>query len=165
MRRTPATDQYWQAFAAATAIRAADYDVVAFGDSPGLADELAALALAGTKRATACLLRDVTVAGEPMPRVGGHVVVVDGAGIPCCIWRTTEVTVKPLVQVDDAFAWDEGEGDRTRADWLDGHRRYFARQAEREGFAFDDGIETVFERFTIVWPPDAADSSPRARHS
>ena len=25
------------------------------------------------------------------------------------------------------------------------------------GFAFCDRIETVFERFTLVWPPDAAD--------
>jgi len=160
MQRTPATDAYWRAFTTAVATTADDYDVATFGDSPALADELLALVLAGTKRATASLLRDVTVAGEPMPRVGGHVVVLDGAGQPRCIWRTTEVSVKPLIQVDDAFAWDEGEGDRTRAEWLDGHRRYFARQAARQGFAFNDGIETVFERFTIVWPPEAADAPP-----
>jgi uncharacterized protein YhfF len=153
-------DAYWRTFAAAVAITADDYDVVAFGDGPALADELLALVLAGTKRATACLLRDVTGAGEPMPRVGGHVVVLDGARVPRCIWRTTEVTVKPLIQVDDAFAWDEGEGDRSRTDWLDGHRRYFARQAVREGFAFHDDIATVFERFTIVWPPEVADAAP-----
>ena len=41
--------------------------------------------------------------------------------------------IKPLPQVDEAFAWDEGEGDRTREWWLDAHRRYFARQAMREG--------------------------------
>lgn len=157
MNRTTATDAYWQAFRAATGI-AGDYDAVAFGDGPALADELLALVLAGTKRATACLLRDVTVAGEPMPVVGGHVVAVDGAGVPRCIWRTTEVTVKPLSHVDDAFAWDEGEGDRTRAGWLDAHGGYFARQATRESFAFHDDIETVFERFTVVWPPEFADA-------
>jgi uncharacterized protein YhfF len=86
-------------------------------------------------------------------------VVVDGKGAPCCIWRTTDVTIKPLIEVDDTFAWDEGEGDRTRDDWLDGHRRYFMRQAAREGFAFHDRIETVFERFAVVWPPEAADRS------
>ncbi len=165
MRKTPATDAAWQAFVAAAKPDAADYDAVMFGDSPALADALLDLVLAGTKRATACLLRDVTVAGEPMPTVGGYVVVVSSAGVPGCIWRTTDVVVKPLIDVDAAFAWDEGEGDRTRADWLASHRRYFARQAEREGFAFDDAIETVFERFTVVWPPDAADALvPHRRH-
>jgi hypothetical protein len=40
---------------------------------------------------------------------------------------------------------------------LDAHRRYFGRQAAREGFVMHDGIETVFERFEIVWPPELAD--------
>ena len=34
-------------------------------------------------------------------------------GVHGSFWRTTEVTIKPLSQVDEAFAWDEGEGDRT----------------------------------------------------
>ncbi len=158
LAKTAVTDRYWQGFKAAAGIGHDRYDVVAFGDSAAMADELADLVLRGPKRATAGLLRDFTRGGEAMPDVGEHVVVIDGKGAPRCIWRTTEVTVKPLIEVDDAFAWDEGEGDRTRAGWLDGHRRFFARQAKRDGFAFDDRIETVFERFTVVWPPDAADS-------
>ena len=35
---------------------------------------------------------------------------------------------------------------------LDAHRRYFARQASREGCELDDEILTVFERFDVVWP-------------
>ena len=76
---------------------------------------------------------------------------------PMCIWRTTEITVKPLVDVDDAFAWDEGEGERTRAWWLSAHRSYFSGQAQREGFEMRDAIETVFERFEVVWPPEVVD--------
>ena len=54
--------------------------------------------------------------------------------------------------MDETFAWDEGEGDRTR-DWsLAAHRRYFNRLTSREGFDFDDNILTVFERFEVVWP-------------
>ncbi|MDE2143641.1 MAG: ASCH domain-containing protein [Elusimicrobia bacterium] len=87
------------------------------------------------------------------------VVVIDGRGRPRCVWRTTEVTVKPLLEADAVFAWDEGEGDRTLPDWLEGHRRCFRRQAAREGFDFHDGLETVFERFQVVWPPEAADKS------
>ena len=72
--------------------------------------------------------------------------------------------MKPLIDVDDAFAWDEGEGDRTRdwctRDWwLSAHREYFSAQARREGFDMFEMIETVFERFEIVWPPAIADPS------
>jgi uncharacterized protein YhfF len=126
------------------------------GDSPELADDLLDLMLKGRKRATASLARDYE-GEEPLPKVGDHVVVVDGAGAPRCIWRTTEVTIKPLDEVDDAFAWNEGEGDRSRAFWLDAHRRFFARQAAHEGFTMHDRMATVFERFTLVWPPEAAD--------
>ena len=126
------------------------------GDSPELADDLLDLMLKGRKRATASLARDYE-GEEPLPKVGDHVVVVDGAGAPRCIWRTTEVTIKPLEEVDDAFAWDEGEGDRSRAFWLDAHRRCFARQAAREGFTMHDRMPTVFERFALVWPREAAD--------
>lgn len=152
MEKSPEVRAFWAAFRAAGGPAHDEYDLVSFGDSPAMADELAALVLNGPKRATAGLLRDFTVGGEAMPRVGGHAVVVDGTGRPVLVWRTTEVRVGPLSSVDEMFAWDEGEGDRTRADWLDGHTRFFKRQAEREGFEFRADIETVFERFTVVWP-------------
>lgn len=157
--KSPATDRFWHAFVAARGPATADYVVVAFGDTAALADELLELVMVGRKRATASLVRDYGPGGEPLPRVGDFVVVIDGRGAPACIWRTTEITVKPLNQVDDAFAWDEGEGDRTRADWLANHQAFFAAQAWREGFEMSDTIETVFERFEIVWPPEVADRS------
>jgi uncharacterized protein YhfF len=52
---------------------------------------------------------------------------------PRFIWRTTEVAIKPLSQVDETFTRDEGEGNRTRDWWLDAHRQLFTRQARREG--------------------------------
>ena len=64
--------------------------------------------------------------------------------------------IKPLSQVDEKFAWDEGEGGHAEW-WLTAHRRYFARQAMREGFEIDDEILTVFERFEVVWPLNVAD--------
>lgn len=154
--KTPAVRAFWDAYRKTSGAAADDYDVVAFGDGPAMADKLAELVLHGPKRATAGLRRDFGDGLEPLPRVGGHAVFVDGSGTPRGVWRTTEVTVKPLNAVDAAFAWDEGEGDRTLADWVAGHRRFFQRQAEREGFIFTDDIETVFERFRVVWPPEAA---------
>jgi len=159
LEKTPRTNDCWAEFMAATGNVAADYTVVAFGDTAEMANDLALLVVSGKKRATASLLRNYETGDEPLPQAGDFVVVVDGLGYPWCIWRTTEVVVKPLIDVDDAFAWDEGEGDRTRDWWLSAHREYFADQARREGFEMCDTIETVFERFEIVWPPGVADRS------
>ncbi len=155
--KSPEVVAFWQAFRRAKGVPEQDYDVCRMGDRPALADELLQLILAGPKRATACLLRDVEVGGEVMARVGGHVVVLDGQDRPRAIWCSKTVDVKPLNQVDEAFAWDEGEGERTREDWLAMHVRYFTRRAKAEGFAFDDSMPAVFERFILVWPSGYAD--------
>jgi len=159
IKKTPATNEYWAEFVAANGAIDRDYTVVVFGDGSEPWDELVDLVLCGTKRATASLARDYSSGDEPVPQVGDFVIVIDSKGIPRCIWRTTEIVVKPLIDVDDAFAWDEGEGDRTRDSWLFDHREYFTDQAAQEGFEMSDEIETVFERFEIVWPPDVADVS------
>ena len=127
-----------------------------------MATELAHLVIAGVKRVTASLARDYGEGREPIPRSGDFVIMLDGEGRPRFIWRTTEVTIKPLSQVDDAFAWDEGEGDRTRDWWLDAHRHYFVKQAARERFELDDDALTVFERFEVVWPLDLGEYDHRA---
>ena len=154
--RSPETDAFWQAFRRYTGLDHENYVVGSFGGSPEMATELAGLAIAGIKRAAASLARDYGEGREPI-KPGDLVMMLDGERRPRFIWRTTEVTVKPLSQVDEAFAWDEGEGDRTREWWLDAHRRYFVRQASREGFELEDDILTVFERFEVVWPLDVAD--------
>ncbi|SNS61851.1 Uncharacterized protein YhfF [Geodermatophilus saharensis] len=133
-----------------------------FGDGRALADELIALVLAGTKRATAGLVDDFAREGEPLPRIGGHWIACDGEGRPRAVLRSTELRVGRLDSVDDAFAWDEGEGDRTRADWLAGHLRYFTRTLAALGQEWDDDLEVVFERFAVVWPPEVADRADRA---
>lgn len=115
--KSQATNAYWAEFVEASGITEANYTVVAFGDATEEYDELVTLVLSGTKRATASLVRDYQSGDEPMPQVGDFVIVVDSASAPCCIWHTTEIVVKPMIAVDDAFAWDEGEGDRTRDNW------------------------------------------------
>jgi uncharacterized protein YhfF len=155
--KTDDTDSFFRAFKADAKVDVDRYDVVAFGDSEKMADELLELVLIGIKRATASLARDYGEGRDPLPAVGDHVVVVDGRNKPRCVWRTTEIIVKPLNTVDDVFAFDEGEGDRTRESWLRDHGAYFAREAARKGFKMRDDIETVFERFTIIWPRLFAD--------
>jgi uncharacterized protein YhfF len=155
LEKTTSTNAFWRGFLSATGTIATDYTVATLGDSAAMADKLVALVMSGRKRATASLLRDYATGAEPVPQAGDFVIVVDGGGRPRCIWRSTQVIVKPLNDVDEAFAWDEGEGDRSRDWWLSAHRDYFAAQSRREGFKMCDVIETVFERFEIVWPPAA----------
>jgi hypothetical protein len=62
-----------------------------------------------------------------------------------------EAFVAPLIAVDDRFAWDEGEGERTRDWWLDAHRRYFTRRAAILGIPFDEARSPLlYERFEVV---------------
>ena len=153
MKKTAAADNYWADFVSATSIVDDGYTVVVLGEGAAMAAELAGLVVSGRKRATASLRRDYGAGKDPLPQPGDFVMVVDSGGRPSCIWRTTEIVVKSLIACDDAFAWDEGEGDRSRDWWLSAHRAYFSAQARREGFAMSDTIETVFERFEVVWPP------------
>ena len=142
--------QLWDAYCSATGHAGHYRDVDAFGDDPAIADALLALVLAGTKRATCSLARDY--ADAPLPAPGDHWVITDGAGVPRCIIRTTRVELVPIREVDAAFAAVEGEGDGSLAYWKREHDAYFARQARREGFAYDDGMVGVCERFACVWP-------------
>ena len=155
--RSALTDEFWRAYREAAGLQRDNYDVVAFGDNTEMATELAELVVAGIKRATARLVRQFGPDGEPPPVVGGYVVLLDGADRPRAVWRTIEVRIGPLNTVDQRFAWDEGEGERTRDWWLSAHRRFFGRRAAAEGFRMHDEIETMFERFEVVWPPEIAD--------
>lgn len=126
-------------------------EAFAFGDSAELADELAELVVSGPKRATVGWIAEAEALGEHQPAVGDYWIILDGAGRPRCTIRTVEAFEAPLLAVDDRFAWDEGEGDRTRDWWLDGHRHYFARRAEILGIPFDEAESPLlYERFELV---------------
>ena len=125
-------------------------DAFQFGDSFELANELADLVVNGPKRATCGTIAELEAANEAVPAVGDYWVACDGSGRPAAIIRTTDVRVGPLSSVDDRFAWDEGEGDRTRAHWLDAHTRCFTRALAAMGQEMHPDIEVVFERFEVV---------------
>jgi uncharacterized protein YhfF len=150
-----AVARMWRAYIEATGTDAELAGSFAFGDSPELADKLAELVLRGPKRATAGLLLDCELGGEPLPRAGDLSVVLGGDGRAVCVIRTSEVRVKPLYEADAAFAWDEGEGDRTLEWWRQAHDAYFTRRCQELGVTFSDDLEVVFERFELVWPREA----------
>ena len=75
-----------------------------FGDSPTLADELAALVLAGIKTATCWAVGD-----GASTHVGKRMVVLSGSGCPLAVIETVELTQRSFNGVDAVFAYDEGE--------------------------------------------------------
>ena len=147
-----AVDAMWVSYVAGSGYGGPLMTAFAFGDSAEMADELGLLVLYGPKRATAELVQAFAAQDEPLPRAGDRCVVLGGDGRPLAVVRTTDVRVGPLSSVDDRFAWDEGEGDRTRAWWLEAHTRFFSRQCTAMGMTFSDDIGVVFERFELVWP-------------
>jgi uncharacterized protein YhfF/GNAT superfamily N-acetyltransferase len=136
-----------------------------FGDSPELAHELAELVVHGPKRATAGLVAYNERHPDEVPRPDGYSVVTEFDGTPRCVIRTAWLDQRPLREVDAAFAWDEGEGDRTLADWMDGHRRFFNRECKALGIDFSDDLPVLLERFELLYPFEAAlnpvDCGPR----
>ncbi|MEU4426986.1 ASCH domain-containing protein [Actinoplanes sp. NPDC024001] len=151
-----AAEELWKQYQAArpdAAAAAPDYTVERFGDSPQLADDLLALVLAGIKRATSSLVADFSAEGTPMPRIGGHWIVCDGAGTPRVVLRTTELRIGAFDSVDESFAHAEGEDERTREAWMREHRRYW----QRTNAGWTEADEILFERFSVVFPPEVAD--------
>jgi uncharacterized protein YhfF len=155
-----AAARMWDDYAATHAEAAGpdrDYVVDRFGDSAELSDELLGLVTHGPKRATAELVTEFRARDEQLPRIGSHWIACDGAGVPRAILRCTELRLGTIGDVDEAFAWDEGEDDRTLESWRQGHRRYWERTCAARGATFSDDDEIVLERFRVVWPPELAD--------
>lgn len=147
-----ATAAFWSRAGSACGLSGSVPPVHAFGDSVELADELIHLVLHGPKRATASLVLEYV--DEPVPAVGDLWIATDGARRPRVLLESTDVRIGPLSSVDDSFAWDEGEGDRTRASWLADHTAYFTRTLAFDGIEFDPDLPTVFERFTVRYQED-----------
>lgn len=117
-----------------------DLETFSFGDNPALADELAALVLDGRKTATCWAASD-----GPMTEVGKRMVMLDGAGKPLAVLETVELTHHRFNEMNAAFAYDEGEGDRSLGFWQEAHRRYFTRKGQ-----FTEDMLLCCERFRLV---------------
>jgi uncharacterized protein YhfF len=118
-----------------------DLEGFSFGDSPALADELAALVLAGKKTATCWAASE----GDKGVEIGKRWMMEDGAGRPRAIVETIELKRRRFDQVDRSFAYDEGEGDRSLDYWRQAHTDYFSRRG-----VFSKDMELYCERFRLV---------------
>lgn len=155
-------EPFWLAYQRACSVKVPGFSASALGHTRMLADTLAELVLSGVKRAQATLLRDfeAEVAADEgtdtsLPQPGDHLVVLDGEGRPRAIVRTTHVEKRLFNQIDDAFAFESGEGDLSLRWWLTAYRQDYAERAEAECFAIDERLELLLEYFELVWPVPA----------
>ena len=164
-------EPFWLAYQRACSVKVPGFSASALGHTRALADTLAELVLSGVKRAQATLLRDFDAdgpamgagagegAGSSLPQPGDHLVVLDGEGRPRAIVRSTHVEKRLFNQIDEAFAFESGEGDLSLRWWLTAYRQDYAERAEAEGFAVDERLELLLEYFERVWPVPAVPSS------
>jgi uncharacterized protein YhfF len=88
----------------------------------GLGERLLSAVLRREKTATSSLAVEY-LSGEPLPRPGEQLLLVDQQGREHGTVQTTRVAIVPLSDVGDDIARDEGEGFADAADW---HRTHVA---------------------------------------
>jgi uncharacterized protein YhfF len=146
--------EFWASYCAAVGgvDESRFYEAFSFGDSEELANRLAELVLAGTKRATAGTVWSFEAAGKRIPQPGDLSVVTDWGGRPLCVIETTRVDVMPFDEVSAEFAAVEGEGDGSLGYWRRGHTACFSRECARCGRTFSESMLISCERFEVVYP-------------
>src|SRR5205823_3842911 len=112
-----------------------------FGDGPDLADKLLDLVLQGKKRATCWAESQGMLSAE----LGKLMVVLDSKGAPKAVVKTTELIKRRFDEVDETFAHDEGEGDRSLNFWRAARTQYFTRMGR-----FAPEMMLCCERFELV---------------
>jgi uncharacterized protein YhfF len=144
---------FWADFAASVAHDPAArfYEAFHFDDNAASADELAALVLAGRKRATAGLWWSYESEHKPIPKRGDLSVVTLFSGEPVCVIETQHVNIVAFSEVDADFAATEGEGDGSLDHWRRAHTAFFGRECQRLGRGFDVHAPVVCEEFSVVF--------------
>lgn len=80
------------------------------GDSPELANELAALIKKGIKTAS-CGSYASYQKEEFAPRIGSYNIILNGQDVPVCVTRLVSMRLVRFCDVTAEFARKEGEGD------------------------------------------------------
>jgi uncharacterized protein YhfF len=130
-----------------------DLPVCAFGSSPALQERLAALVMAGRKRATVWDGREANPT-EPWMRW-----VVTVSERPVAVIETVAVGQRRFDEIDAAFAALEGEGDGSLRFWQIAHEAYFGTSG-----GFDPAMLLWWEEFRLVEVIDPVLAAAAAHH-
>jgi uncharacterized protein YhfF len=153
---TAAADVLWAAYLETLPESERDrryFEAFQFGVGRAMADQLAHLVLDGIKTATCDLVWHLQAQSKPQWRVGDEHVVLDGSWRPVCVIRTTELDVRRFKDVDAAFAYDYGEGDRTLQWWREHEYAWYANECREIGREPSMEMPLLCERFEVVFVP------------
>ena len=136
-------------------VAVSDAPIAEFGFPGPLRDRLVAAILSGAKTSTTGLYEEYRREGSPIETVGSRSVVVDSDGRGVALIEMTAVEVKPMGDVELAFAIDEGEGFETLGEWKAAHVRFFSSPEMivllgDPPVPIDDGTLVVCSRFRLV---------------
>jgi uncharacterized protein YhfF len=147
---------FWQAYLIslpeAERPTASSYDWGPFGDTDEDAEICATLVKAGIKTATSALLWEYEAGNEKLPALGDLSIVTGRGDIPQCVIEITETVIKAFNQVDEQFAFDYGEWDRSLASWRKGNWAYFSNVCNALGLTPHESMPLICQRFRVVYP-------------
>ncbi|MFN8414438.1 MAG: ASCH domain-containing protein [Anaerolineales bacterium] len=147
-------DRYWTQFVGSlpsTSVPQQYYEAFSFGTSKESANLIASLVIRGVKTATGSLQWVYESEGKSIPTPGDYSIVTDGEGEPVCIIQDIEVNIIPFNEVDEAFAWDGGEEDRTLDSWRRIYWEYIVSECHRIQRNPTPKTPLVCERFRVVY--------------
>lgn len=88
---------------------------------------------------------------QSLPKIGDLFIVTDWQGTAKAIIGLTKLEVVPFNKVTTAFAFAEGEGDKSLAYWRKVHKAYYGREMKAVDAAFDKNILVSCEYFKTVF--------------
>lgn len=123
-----------------------------FGSTPEMSELLLGLVLAGEKTITSTSpwLYDDDL--QAAPAVGDYWVVMDGAGKPSAVLRTTGVKTLPMNEVTGQDSQLEGPSVRPIEEWRRVHWNFFTRMLAPLGKAPTADMPVTLEYFEVVCP-------------
>ena len=79
-------------------------------------------------------------------------IVTKWSGEPVCIIELTSVSIQKYCDVDESFAEEEGEGDKTLQGWKEAHWRFFSKECKQLNTTPSEDMLLLLERFKVVFP-------------
>lgn len=150
------TEMFWQNYLSTLSDddqrNSLTYVVEQFADTPEAATKVGKLVRDGVKTTTSSLVWGLEHIGEPLPQVGKIELIVDGQGEPLCIIELIDVEIKPFNAVDEQFAFDYGEGDRSLAFWLRDNWDFLSCWCIEIGREPSETMPLAFQRFRVLYP-------------
>ena len=158
MQVPPELQAFWQAFLVTVPdpdeANSRFYEAFIIGDSKESADEGARLILDGEKTTTSMLLWALEDSNQPGYEIGSLHILKDGSDNPVAVIETMELSIKAFNEVDEQFAYDYGEWDRSLEGWRKACWAYYSKECKQLGKEASETMLLQCERFRVIYPAD-----------